>query len=621
MFRQDIYPFPQSAAFNEHDFLSQPLAPQETPQLSIEEQLANAHYVAGALRAAICYLGNQTREQRHTASIDTTNSSMADITRSIIRGRPLTVEPTDMVMVSSMAREHPIVRLSPADRLAKSLGQLLRSVSPHANQVSYVTSILDGYDSAWRATLGQKHNTGSVLYPQETRDRLLLDTWDLHKKEGIIHPSDQAGRDYTFAPTGRYIGTANHPEALISALRRSEWGEVDTDAEGALVFHPGPELQNLFGWRRSRPVRLTDQFNLETSTTLYAEAIRQTLQQRSELHIMGPNSRVHEAALLLRAVDSINRQRYHTIGVQNGDWNGTSPEHYALDIARELELQAHAFIANRKRFADFKDFDANEYADRWYGREKPLIDDQQICIAVSTVLRLVGMHAEKAVDLGCGPNLYPGMLILPYAETLDLLDFAPPNRDYVNNYLTGSPTERQLRMWENFIPFMVAGGGNIYLSANTAIRDRAQEGSVRVKPCDVFDLQGNWTLMSAYFLIDSISDYPEDQHLALASMSKSLDDEGLMIIAGMLNQKGHVGYKAGVDKEYPNLSQTAEEMGRACLDNDLFPVIIRLGTDKRKERDGYDGMMLTFACHRGSERQRQLMNLIPELKRLGFDIV
>lgn len=525
-----------------------------------------------------------------------------------------------MVMVSSMAREQPKMGLSPSDRLAKALGNLLRSIAPHAHQVSYVTSILDGYDSCWRATLGQKHDTTKALYPQATRDQILLDTWDLHKREGIVRPSDQAGQDYTFAPTSQYIGTTDLPGTLINSLRHSEWGEVCTDSSGALAFRPGTELQNLYGWRQPHLVRLTDQFNVETGTTLYAEAIRKTLQQRSDLHIMGPNTRVHESALLLRAVDSINRQRYHNIGVLNDDWHGTTPAHYALDIARQFERHAHAFIANRKRFADFKDFDPNEYADRWYGGEKPLIDDQQICRTVSTVLRLVGMRAEKAVDLGCGPNLYPGMLMLPYAESLDLLDFAPPNRDYVNNYLTGTPTERQLHMWENFIPYMVEGGGNIYLGANTTIRNRAQEGSVRVKPCDVFNLQDTWDLMSAYFVIDSISTYPEDQHLALASMSQALEDEGLMIIAGMLNQEDHVGYKAGVDKEYPNLSQTTDELGRACLDNDLFPVTIRLGKDKRKMRDGYDGMVLTFACHRGSERQRQLTNLIPELVRLGFDV-
>ena len=621
----DTHFLPSREPLDDYELITQPLEAQEVPQLSVEQQINNAHRVAGALRASIGYLSMQVRGQEtKTGDIDAGNA-MPDIAHAIIRGRHITVEPTGLILPSSVEREKPEPMLGPTDRMSAAMGRLLRLIAPRAHQVSYTVVAEDGYDGIKRATIGQRVDSRNFVYPQRVRRQHLLDLHDVLKREGVIGLADTAGRDYSYISTGALVGQTDKPGGIVDALRHSEWGEVQELKDGQAVFYPSRELESISIRDKDRQftglkyIPLIDKFGVEDHTTLYADVTRRTLRNTRGLHIVGPRPGVGEAAMLLRAVGSINQQRYHAI---DANWHHMTPEQYALSIARELEYHTHEFITNRNRFASFDNFNAYEYAARHYSGEKAVSEDQDICRYVGFALSTLDMRVRRAADIGCGPNPYPGMLLLPFADTIDLLEYSQSNRDYMQAFFSGTLPHNHMEMWRKFPTYMTEGGGDKYVNTFDDIRRAADQRRVSIQQGDIFDLQADtWDLMSAYFVVDSISVYREDQHDAIASMAKALTEDGLLITANMLNNKDHIGYPAGDGQEYPNISQTVEEMREPYIDNDMFAIAVKVKHGKRAGRDGYDGMAIIFACHRDSDRKQQLLDLVPELEKLGAEVV
>lgn len=622
-FKPDTQPFPPSALADEYEYLTQPLVPQEAPQLSAEEQLANAHYVAGALHASISHLAKAARGQDKRGPVDMTNAWPSDIAHAIIRGRQITVEPIGLVCVSPDLDGQIKPSIGPVDRMSLAFAGLLRSIAPREHQIGFTTVVNDAYNSIWRATRGQKLDTRLGLYSEDVRRNHLLKLKDLAIEEDVISPGDMAGKDYTFIPTGEMVCKTDAPGGIIRDLRLSEWGEVKDTRDG-IVFRPNMELRTLF-YDREREmygpprIRLADKHGVEDTDTLHAQAIRHTLQQTNGLHIMGPHFYNPSVGTLLRAVGTTTQQRFHSI---QAHWHHVSPEHYALTLARQLEYHTHEFISHRNHFASFETFDPYEYAQRNYGGEKALADDQEICRTVAFALGWLDIHARTAADVGCGPNPYPGMLLLPHADVIDLLEYSKPNRDYMQDFFSGKLSLNHTDMWRKFEQYMVDGGGETYTGIFDGIRNAARQRRVEIQQGDVFNLPKNaWDLMSAYFLVDSISIYREDQHRSIASLRDALTEEGLLITANMLNQKDHIGYGAGDGKQFPNISQSIHEMRQAYIDNDMFCLVVQTGQSRRKARDGYNGMALVLASHKHADLKHKLVELAAEFKARGIDAI
>lgn len=622
-FNPDTKPFPPSAIIDEYDYITQPLETQEAPELNEEEQLANAHYVAGALHGSIAYLTKAARRQDKRGHVDMTNAWPSDIAHAIIRGRQITVEPTGLVSVSPDVDGQIKPCFGPVDRMALAFAGLLRAIAPREHQVGFVTVVNDAYNGIWRATRGQKLDSRLGLYSAEARRKHLLDLKDLSIQEDIINPRDIAGKDYTFISTGEMVCKTDRPGGIIHDLRMSDWGEVQDTPHGT-IFYPNVELRTLFYDRKRelygpQRIRLADKNGVEDFNTLHVQAIRSMLQQTNGLHLAGPHFYDTSVGALLRAIGTINQQRYHAIGAH---WHHVSPEHYALTIANQLEYHTHEFIAHRNHFASFETFDPYEYAQRNYGGEKALADDQEICRTVAFALGRLNVQARNAADIGCGPNPYPGMLLLPHADVVDLLEYSKPNRDYMQDFFSGKLAHNHTDMWRKFEPYMVEGGGETYVGVFDSIREASRRRQVGIQHGDVFNLPKNtWDLMSAYFLVDSMSIYREDQHRGIASLRDALTDEGLLITANMLNRKDHIGYSAGDGKQFPNISQSIHEMRQAYIDNDMFCIVAQTGQDRRKARDGYDGMALVFACHKHSDLKHKLVELAAEFKTRGIAVI
>lgn len=629
-FNPDISPFPNATPVDEHNWLRTPIEPMPDPNLSVDDQLANALYVAGALRASIRYLHKASKNDPTPDNVDFRSAWLADITHTIIRGRQITIEPASpSISQDRKTGEQKLLGFLPIDQSGIALAGLMRNIAPREHQIGIATILEDAYDpiNYYMSTVNER--IGLSRATEQEREAFGRQVYGHFVDEDIIRLNDKPGKDFMFLSMADRAAILDEPGGLIHDLRRSDWGEV-VKKNGEIVFEVSDALRTIS--KRDNvlepnlyPIQLIHKNGMPSKEVMRSDALRQIVRRTNASHIRtfafpdrwnAPND---EGFTLLRAVDTINQQRYHLIG---SNPHNVTANQFALRVAQRLEHHTHEFIANRNRFKSFDNFDPFEYAMRNYGGEKALTDDQDICRMVAFSLKHLDMQAKTAADVGCGPNPYPAMLLLPHAETIDLFEYSKPNRDYMDAFFRGTLAANHIEMWHKFETHMVEGGGDAYIGVFDAVRNMARKRSIQIAQGDIFKLPANsWDIISSYFVGDSISVYREDYRNSIASLTQALTEEGLLITANMLNSKDHIGYNAGDESLFPNISQTTNEIKQAYLDNNLYSIVIETGHSRRTARDGYDGMALVLACHKHAELRSKLEGLIPELQGIGARIV
>src|ERR1700721_2052963 len=102
----------------------------------------------------------------------------------------------------------------------------------------------------------------------------------------------------------------------------------------------------------------------------------------------------------------------------------------------------------RNDAAPWSDFDADVYWKNNYATIFP--EDVQILRHASTFMinACAGRPpAGMAVDVGAGTNLYPGLLMLPWAERIVFTEYAPANIEWLRSNLADAPGEWA---WQSF---------------------------------------------------------------------------------------------------------------------------------------------------------------------------
>ena len=82
--------------------------------------------------------------------------------------------------------------------------------------------------------------------------------------------------------------------------------------------------------------------------------------------------------------------------------------------------------------AAWSGFDADEYWEINYSEVLPE-DAEIIQCASKFLIEACGppSEARRAVDVGAGANLYPSLLMIPWAERIVLTEYAPTNIDWL----------------------------------------------------------------------------------------------------------------------------------------------------------------------------------------------
>jgi NNMT/PNMT/TEMT family len=238
----------------------------------------------------------------------------------------------------------------------------------------------------------------------------------------------------------------------------------------------------------------------------------------------------------------------------------------------------------RNDAAPWSDFDADGYAKVNYATVLPE-DAEIVRFATSFLIRACGAHpaTRRAVDVGAGPNLYPALLMLPWARQIVFTEYAQTNIDWLTRNLTDAPGEWA---WQPFWDLMACQPGYENV-ARPRQRLAAQHDIVKVS---VFDLPANtWDLGSMFFVADGISSDEAEFEAAVRRFLGALTPGSPFMMAFM---EGSAGYDvSGV--HFPGVKITQNSLAElvAALPVDDVSVL-RTDNTVRPLRSGYDAMLL-----------------------------
>jgi len=229
-------------------------------------------------------------------------------------------------------------------------------------------------------------------------------------------------------------------------------------------------------------------------------------------------------------------------------------------------------------------FNPYDYYRRNYGILLP--EDRQIMSVAGNFLaeHFRDSHlARRAIDVGSGANLYPALLMLPWAEEITLADLAQSNVGWLsaNVYEPPVPWPWQ-KFWDE-------------ISGLPGYRDLVEPERILasrsvVEQCSIFDLQrATWDLGSMFFVADGMTEDADEFDAGVESFVRALRPGAPFVAAFMKNSQGYT-----VDgREYPAVSVDGDSL------EELFEALhakrfdIR-ATDRTAEvvRPGYEGMLV-----------------------------
>lgn len=198
---------------------------------------------------------------------------------------------------------------------------------------------------------------------------------------------------------------------------------------------------------------------------------------------------------------------------------------------------------------------------------------------------LAGTAAATALhglDVGCGPNLYPGLAMLPLCETLTLLDFSAPNVAWLRSHV-GRCDEIWRPYWELISP---SGSRGEFEDARAWLAERS-----RIAHSSLFDLpQAAWDLGTMFFVAESITDDYAEFDAALARFVRALRPGAPFAAAFMERSEGYE--VSGI--RFPSVSVSAEEVGGYLAHRTSELKVHRVAIRPAPLRDGYAGMLLAL---------------------------
>jgi hypothetical protein len=230
------------------------------------------------------------------------------------------------------------------------------------------------------------------------------------------------------------------------------------------------------------------------------------------------------------------------------------------------------------------DFDAHDYWKHNYASVLP--EDAEIIACASKFLIEAwggSTPAKRAVDVGAGTNLYPALLMLPWAEHIVFTEYASPNIGWLNESLKDAPGEW---VWQPFWDLVAD------LPCYRVIDDpRRRLAAVHeVRTLSIFDLPARaWDLGSMFFVADGMTTDREEFESGVRAFLNALMPGSPFLMAFM---EGSSGY--GVHgRWYPSVTLTPHSLDTLLAELPVTATsVLRTDNSVRRLRDGYDAMLL-----------------------------
>lgn len=244
----------------------------------------------------------------------------------------------------------------------------------------------------------------------------------------------------------------------------------------------------------------------------------------------------------------------------------------------------------RNADAPWNMFSSQDYWRRNYSKLQA--EDREIIRRVSHffVSALAGCPpVQRAIDVGAGTNLYPALLMLPWAEQILLADFSKSNVIWLQDQLADNVSPWP---WCSFWQEMQEAKG--YSDVNRP-RKRLREacvsepGHAGIEQLSVFDLpKARWNLGTMFFVAESITEDPAEFRAAVAAFVGALTPGAPFATAFMAGSDGYP-----VDgTHFPALPIKPDDVRRPLTELGVREPNVDLLDTSYRVRDGYAGMIV-----------------------------
>lgn len=243
---------------------------------------------------------------------------------------------------------------------------------------------------------------------------------------------------------------------------------------------------------------------------------------------------------------------------------------------RFLRVALYGVSSNRD--ADWDEFDSNAYLAHNFLSLRG--DDQTILSGLKEFMasQELPLGSLRVLDVGPGTNLYPTLVVCPWAASIDFIEPSAGNRRYL---------ERQCQEldpnWEEFWRHLadVPPWSEVVPADVLSTRTSVSDGSI-------FDLpEAHWDVGLMFFVAESLSDLTEEYQLALERFLLAVRPGGLVLAAFMENS---VGYDvAGV--RFPACAIESPDVESVVSKHLVSWSLGRVSAEESPLRAGYTGML------------------------------
>jgi hypothetical protein len=232
----------------------------------------------------------------------------------------------------------------------------------------------------------------------------------------------------------------------------------------------------------------------------------------------------------------------------------------------------------------WSDFDADEYWKINYASVLPE-DAEIIQCASKFLIEACGppSRLKRAVDVGAGTNLYPSLLMIPWAERIVLTEYAPDNIEWLRKNLADAPGGWS---WQPF--WDLVADLPCYRTVDDPRRMLAAGHEVRA--LSIFELTPrSWDLGSMFFVADQMTTCEAEFKAAVRTFLDALRPGSPFLMAFM---EGSGGYDVR-GKQFPSVKITPRSLDALLAELPITGAsVLRTDNSVRRLRHGYDAMLL-----------------------------
>jgi hypothetical protein len=276
----------------------------------------------------------------------------------------------------------------------------------------------------------------------------------------------------------------------------------------------------------------------------------------------------------------------------------TIPLRFMADPAMHIDDASPVATYQRNAQASWDEFPSHDYWQHNYHELQP--EDQEIIretrdffVRAFTGSRLAKTAARCGVDVGAGTNLYPALLMLPWAERLMLTDFSAKNVNWLRQHVADDAGDDDAPWsWSPFWAELQGSKG--YSQINEPRKQLRKACTVEpeysgIEKLNVFKLpKARWDLGTMFFVAESITEDPDEFHAALESFLGALKPGAPFATAFMA---GSDGYDVA-DIRFPALPVTPDDVTLHLTKLGADELTVEIPVTPHRVRKGYSGMVV-----------------------------